>query len=173
MFFILTKISPLKHFKAMASAMATAFSTSSSSATLPVTMKCVKENVKASKEVSGFVLPMGATINMDGTALYECAGVIFISQVLGVELTLSQQFIVVITALLASIGAAGIPSAGLVMIFIVTQAVGFNNDEVAMIIGAMLAVDRPLDMLRTMVNVTSDSIGTAIIAHSEGEKLYD
>jgi len=171
-FFIFTKINPLKHFKAMASAMATAFSTSSSSATLPVTMKCVKENVNASKEVSGFVLPMGATINMDGTALYECAGVIFISQVLGVELTLSQQFIVVITALLASIGAAGIPSAGLVMIFIVTQAVGFNNDDVALIIGAMLAVDRPLDMLRTMVNVTSDSIGTAIIAHSEGEDLY-
>tara|TARA_Y100001970_G_scaffold52392_1_gene66192 strand:- start:299 stop:1531 length:1233 start_codon:yes stop_codon:yes gene_type:complete len=172
-FFIITKINPLEHFKAMASAMATAFSTSSSSATLPVTMKCVKENVKASKEVSGFVLPMGATINMDGTALYECAGVIFISQVLGVELTLSQQFIVVITALLASIGAAGIPSAGLVMIFIVTQAVGFNNDDVALIIGAMLAVDRPLDMLRTMVNVTSDSIGTAVIAHSEGEKLYN
>tara|TARA_B110000263_G_scaffold10400_1_gene8880 strand:+ start:157 stop:1431 length:1275 start_codon:yes stop_codon:yes gene_type:complete len=171
-FFIFTKINPLKHFKAMASAMATAFSTSSSSATLPVTMKCVKENVKVSKEVSGFVLPMGATINMDGTALYECAGVIFISQVLGIELTLSQQFIVVITALLASIGAAGIPSAGLVMIFIVTQAVGFNNDDVALIIGAMLAVDRPLDMLRTMVNVTSDSIGTAIIAHSEGEDLY-
>ena len=171
--FIFIRVNPIIHFKAMASAMVTAFSTSSSSATLPVTMKCVKENVKASKEVSGFVLPMGATINMDGTALYECAGVIFISQVLGVELTLSQQFIVVITALLASIGAAGIPSAGLVMIFIVTQAVGFNNDEVAMIIGAMLAVDRPLDMLRTMVNVTSDSIGTAIIAHSEGEKLYD
>ena len=157
----------------MASAMATAFSTSSSSATLPVTMRCVNENVKASKEVSGFVLPMGATINMDGTALYECAGVIFISQVLGIELSLSQQFIVVITALLASIGAAGIPSAGLVMIFIVTQAVGFNNDDVALIIGAMLAVDRPLDMIRTMVNVTSDSIGTAIIANSEGEKLYN
>jgi len=172
-FFILTRINPLKHFKAMASAMATAFSTSSSSATLPVTIKCVNENVKASKEVSGFVLPMGATINMDGTALYECAGVIFISQILGIELTLSQQFIVVITALLASIGAAGIPSAGLVMIFIVTQAVGFNNEDVAVIIGAMLAVDRPLDMLRTMVNVTSDSIGTAIIAHSEGEKLYN
>jgi Na+/H+-dicarboxylate symporter len=115
---------------------------------------------------------MGATINMDGTALYECAGVIFISQILGVELTISQQIIVVITALLASIGAAGIPSAGLVMIFIVTQAVGFNNEDVALIIGAMLAVDRPLDMFRTMVNVTSDSIGTAIIAHSEGEELY-
>ena len=172
LFFLITKINPLNHFKAMSSAMATAFSTSSSSSTLPVTIKCVNENVKASKEVSGFVLPMGATINMDGTALYECAGVIFISQILGVELTLSQQIIVVITALLASIGAAGIPSAGLVMIFIVTQAVGFNNEDVALIIGAMLAVDRPLDMFRTMVNVTSDSIGTAIIAHSEGEKLY-
>ena len=172
LFFLITKINPLHHFKAMSSAMATAFSTSSSSSTLPVTIKCVNENVKASKEVSGFVLPMGATINMDGTALYECAGVIFISQILGVELTISQQIIVVITALLASIGAAGIPSAGLVMIFIVTQAVGFNNEDVALIIGAMLAVDRPLDMFRTMVNVTSDSIGTAIIAHSEGEKLY-
>ena len=173
LFFLITRINPLKHFKAMSSAMATAFSTSSSSSTLPVTIKCVNENVKASKEVSGFVLPMGATINMDGTALYECAGVIFISQILGVELTISQQIIVVITALLASIGAAGIPSAGLVMIFIVTQAVGFSNEDVALIIGAMLAVDRPLDMFRTMVNVTSDSIGTAIIAHSEGEELYD
>ncbi len=172
LFFLITRINPLMHFKAMSSAMATAFSTSSSSSTLPVTIKCVNENVKASKEVSGFVLPMGATINMDGTALYECAGVIFISQILGVELTISQQIIVVITALLASIGAAGIPSAGLVMIFIVTQAVGFSNEDVALIIGAMLAVDRPLDMFRTMVNVTSDSIGTAIIAHSEGEKLY-
>ena len=85
---------------------------------------------------------------------------------------MTQQIILVITALLASIGAAGIPSAGLVMIFIVTQAVGFNNEDVALIIGAMLAVDRPLDMFRTMVNVTSDSIGTAIIANSEGEKLY-
>lgn len=173
LFFLITGINPLKHFKAMSSAMATAFSTSSSSSTLPVTIKCVNENVKASKEVSGFVLPMGATINMDGTALYECAGVIFISQILGVELTISQQIIVVITALLASIGAAGIPSAGLVMIFIVTQAVGFSNEDVALIIGAMLAVDRPLDMFRTMVNVTSDSIGTAIIAHSEGEELYN
>ena len=98
---------------------------------------------------------------MDGTALYECAGVIFISQVLGVDLSISQQFTIIITALLASIGAAGIPSAGLVMIFIVTQTVGFN-DSVAIIIGTMLAVDRPLDMLRTMVNITSDSIGAAV-----------
>lgn len=172
-FFLVTRINPLHHYRAMASAMATAFSTSSSNATLPVTMRCVEENVGVSNKISSFVLPMGATINMDGTALYECAGVIFISQVLGIELTMSQQFIVVITALLASIGAAGIPSAGLVMIFIVTQAVGFKDTDVALIIGTMLAVDRPLDMFRTMINVTSDSIGTAIIAISEGENnLY-
>ena len=172
-FFLLTRINPIYHFKAMASAMATAFSTSSSSATLPVTMKCVKENAKISDETSSFVLPMGATVNMDGTALYECAGVIFIAQVLGVDLSVAEQFTVVIVALLASIGAAGVPSAGLVMIFIVTQAVGFENDQVAVIIGSMLAVDRPLDMLRTMVNIFSDSVGAAVIAKSEGEKLYN
>ena len=171
-FLLVTKINPLKHFKAIASAMATAFSTSSSSATLPVTMKCVKENAGVSNETTSFVLPMGATVNMDGTALYECAGVIFISQVLDIELSISQQFTVVITALLASIGAAGIPSAGLVMIFIVTQAVGFRDEDVALIIGTMLAVDRPLDMFRTMVNITSDSIGAVVIAKTEGENLY-
>ena len=156
----------------MAPAMVTAFSTSSSSATLPVTMKCVKENVKASNEVSSFVLPLGSTVNMDGTALYECAGVIFISQILGVDLTLNEQIIIVFTALLASIGAAGIPSAGLVMIFIVTSAVGLTDPQVGIIIGAMLAIDRPLDIFRTMTNVTSDSVGAAVIAKSEGEQLY-
>jgi Na+/H+-dicarboxylate symporter len=171
-FFLFTRINPIYHFKAMASAMATAFSTSSSSATLPVTMKCVRENANVSDETSSFVLPMGATVNMDGTALYECAGVIFIAQVLGVDLSFAEQFTVVIVALLASIGAAGVPSAGLVMIFIVTQAVGFENDQVAVIIGSMLAVDRPLDMLRTMVNIFSDSVGAAVIAKSEGESLY-
>ena len=170
--FIFLRVNPLVHFRAMASAMVTAFSTSSSSATLPVTIKCVKENAKVSNEVSSFVLPLGATVNMDGTALYECAGVIFISQVLGVSLTFDQQIIVVITALLASIGAAGIPSAGLVMIFIVTSAVGLEGPEVGVIIGAMLAIDSPLDMFRTMVNVSSDSVGAAVIAKSEGEKLY-
>ena len=170
--FLIVRINPLNHFRAMASAMVTAFSTSSSSATLPVTMKCVKDNVKASNEVTSFVLPMGATINMDGTALYECAGVLFIAQALGIDLNSSQQFIVVITALLASIGAAGIPSAGLVMLFIVTNAVGLNSDSVALWVGSMLAIDRPLDMFRTMVNVTSDSVGAAVIAKSEGEKLY-
>ena len=169
---IFIKANPLDHFRAIASAMLTAFSTSSSNATLPVTIKCVRDNVKASNEVTSFVLPMGATINMDGTALYECAGVLFISQVLGVDLSFNQQMIVVITALLASIGAAGIPSAGLVMIFIVTSAVGLNDPQVGIIIGAMLAIDRPLDMFRTMVNISSDSVGAAVIAKSEGEKLY-
>jgi len=171
-FFLFTRMNPLKHFKAMASALATAFSTSSSSATLPLTIRNVERNVGVSNRISSFVLPLGATINMDGTALYECAGVIFISQVMGLELTLLQQFVVVITALLASIGAAGIPSAGLVVIFIVTQAIGFKDADVAVIIGTMLAVDRPLDMFRTMINVFSDSIGTVVIAKSEGEKDF-
>ena len=169
---VFVKVNPLNHYKSMASAMVTAFSTSSSSATLPVTMKCVKDNVKVSNEVTSFVLPMGATINMDGTALYECAGVLFIAQALGIPLDASQQFIVVITALLASIGAAGIPSAGLVMLFIVTDAVGLKSDAVALWVGSMLAIDRPLDMFRTMVNITSDSVGAAVIAKSEGESLY-
>ena len=171
-FYFLTGIHPKRHYRAMSAALATAFATSSSNATLPVTMRCVEENAGVSNKVSSFVLPMGATINMDGTALYECAGVLFISQVLGIDLGIAGQFTIVITALLASIGAAGIPSAGLVMIFIVTQAVGFQDADVAVIIGAMLAVDRPLDMMRTMVNIFSDSIGASVIAHSEGETLY-
>jgi len=169
---IFVKVNPITHFRAMASAMITAFSTSSSSATLPVTMKCVNQNVKASNEITSFVLPMGATVNMDGTALYECAGVLFIAQALGIPLSGMEQMVVVITALLASIGAAGIPSAGLVMLFIVTDAVGLQSDAVALWVGSMLAIDRPLDMYRTMVNISSDSVGAALIAKSEGEQLY-
>jgi proton glutamate symport protein len=168
-FYLFTRYNPVLHFRAMASALITAFSTSSSNATLPLTMRCVEKNAGVSNRISSFVLPMGATINMDGTALYECAGVIFISQVLGLKLAISQQFVVVLTALLASIGCAGIPSAGLVVIFIVTQAVGFKDSQVAIIIGTMLAVDRPLDMFRTMINVFSDSVGATIVAKSEGE----
>lgn len=166
---LLGRMSPLRHYRNMADAMITAFSTSSSSATLPVTIRSVRENVGVSNQVTSFVLPMGATINMDGTALYECVGTIFIAQVLGFDLSFSAQMVVVMTALLASIGAAGIPSAGLVMIFLVTESVGLKGPEVATIVGIMLAVDRPLDMLRTMVNITSDSVGAAIIAKSEGE----
>lgn len=171
LFYLLTRKSPLLHYRAMASAMAMAFSASSSSATLPLTLESMRKNAGISNKVSSFVLPMGATINMDGTALYECAGVLFIAQALGIDLDFGAQVLVVITALLASIGAAGIPSAGLVMIFIVLQAVNITTPAAYAMVGLMLAVDRPLDMYRTVVNITSDSIGAAIIAHSEGEDL--
>ncbi len=163
--YFLGGISPLKHFKAMSAALLTAFSTSSSSATLPLTMDSIENNAGVSNKVSSFVLPLGATINMDGTALYECVAAIFIAQVYGIELSFSQQLIVVITALLASIGAAGIPMAGLVMITIILKAVGLPLEGIGMI----LAVDRILDMMRTSVNVWSDSCGAALIARTEGE----
>jgi Na+/H+-dicarboxylate symporter len=167
------RVSPQIHYRNMSEAMLMAFSTSSSSATLPVTLRCAEEKVGVSNRISSFVLPMGSTINMDGTALYECVGVIFIAQVMGIPLDLHAQIVVVVTALLASIGAAGIPSAGLVMIFIITDAIHLQGPQVGLIVGAMLAVDRPLDMFRTMVNVTSDSCGAAIIAKSEGEGEVD
>jgi DAACS family dicarboxylate/amino acid:cation (Na+ or H+) symporter len=170
--FLFTRHSPIKHFQALAPAMATAFSTSSSGATLPVTMDCVENNVGVSNHISSFTLPLGATINMDGTALYECAGVLFIAQALGIPMTLLDQVTIVMVAFLASVGAAAVPSAGLIMIFIVLNAVGLgNNPQAALLVGTMLAVDRPLDMYRTVVNITSDSIGAAVIAHSEGEGL--
>ena len=169
--FLFTRKNPLHHYRAMGSALAMAFSTSSSGATLPMTMKCVQEQAGVSNKVTSFVLPMGATINMDGTALYECAGALFIAQALGVDVSLATQGAIVLTALLASIGAAAIPSAGLVMIFIVLEAINLNTPAAYALAGLMLAVDRPLDMFRTMVNVTSDSVGAAVIAHSEGERL--
>ena len=170
---VLGRIRPRIHYRNMAEPMAMAFSTSSSGATLPVTLNAVENKVGVSNRISSFVLPMGATVNMDGTALYECAGVLFIAQVLGVDLSLGQQAVVVITALLASIGAAAVPSAGLVIIFIVLEAVNLRGPEVEVLVGAMLAVDRPLDMYRTVVNVFSDSCGAAIIARSEGETGVD
>lgn len=170
---VLGKIKPSIHFRNMAEPLAMAFSTSSSGATLPVTLRTVEEKVGVSNRISSFVLPMGATVNMDGTALYECAGVLFIAQALGVELTFSQQLVVVLTALLASIGAAAVPSAGLVIIFLVLEAVNLRDPAVDAIVGAMLAIDRPLDMARTAVNVFSDSCGAAIIARSEGETEVD
>ena len=170
---VLGRIKPSIHLRNMAEPMAMAFSTSSSGATLPVTLQAVEKKVGVSNKVSSFVLPMGATVNMDGTALYECAGVLFIAQALGVELAFGQQMVVVLTALLASIGAAAVPSAGLVIIFLVLEAVNLRGPEVDVIVGAMLAIDRPLDMGRTMVNVFSDSCGAAIIARSEGESDVD
>ncbi len=158
---------PLKHLRCMSVPLLTAFSTSSSNATLPLTLKAVEHNSGVSNETTGFVLPLGATINMDGTALYECVAALFIAQAYGIELTVLQQGIVVITALLASIGAAGIPMAGLVIITIILTAVGLPLEGV----GLILAVDRILDMFRTTVNVWSDSCGAVIIARSEGETL--
>lgn len=163
--FFIGGINPLAHVRALSAALMTAFSTASSSATLPLTMDAVENNAGASNKTTSFVLPLGATINMDGTALYECVAAMFIAQVYGIELSLTQQFIVVLTALLASIGAAGVPMAGLVMMVIVLGAVGLPLEGV----GLILAVDRILDMMRTSVNVWSDSCGAVIIARTEGE----
>lgn len=163
---LVAKKRPLRLFRAQSPALMTAFSTASSSATLPLTMDCIENRAGVSNKTSSFVLPLGATINMDGTALYECVAVMFIAQAYGVELSMTQQMTVVVTALLASIGAAAIPMAGLVMMTIVLTAVGLPLEGV----GLILAVDRPLDMCRTTVNVWSDSCGTAAIAVLEGEK---
>jgi Na+/H+-dicarboxylate symporter len=170
---VLGRISPRIHFANMREPLLIAFSTSSSGATLPVTMNVVEEKVGVSNKVASFTLPMGATVNMDGTAVFECAGALFIAQALGFDLTLMQQAIVVLTALLASIGAAAVPSAGLVVIFIVLEAIGLRGPDVNVIVGSMLAIDRPLDMYRTAVNIFSDSCGAAIIARSEGEAGVD
>ncbi|MCZ7609298.1 MAG: dicarboxylate/amino acid:cation symporter [Ignavibacterium sp.] len=164
---ILGRVRPFLHFKALSLPLITAFSTSSSSATLPLTIEAVENNVGVSNKISSLVLPLGATINMDGTALYECVAAMFIAQAYGIELSFIQQMIVVVTALLASIGAAGIPMAGLVMMSIVLTSVGLPLEGV----GLILAIDRPLDMCRTTVNVFSDTCGAAIIAKTEGEIL--
>jgi proton glutamate symport protein len=161
------KINPWKHFQAMTTPLLTAFSTRSSSATLPLTIDAVENNTGVSNKISSFVLPLGATINMDGTALYECVAAMFIAQAYGIELSFLQQMIVVFTALLASIGAAGIPMAGLVMISVILTAVGLPLEGV----GLILAVDPFLDMCRTSVNVWSDSCGAVTIAKTEGEIL--
>jgi proton glutamate symport protein len=161
--------SPWRHYRAMLPALLTAFSTASSSATLPVTIECVEKNAKVSPRIAGFTLPLGATINMDGTALYECAVVLFIAQLYGVSLDWTQQILVVVLALLTSIGVAGIPAASLVAIVIILQALGLPLEAIAIV----MATDRVLDMMRTAVNVFSDSAGAAVIASSEGEKLYN
>ena len=156
-----------KFFTGIAPAQLVAFSTSSSAATLPVSFECVEENLGVKNEVASFVLPIGATINLDGTALYQGVAAVFIAQVLGIPLDFIAQLTIVLTALLASIGAAGIPMAGLVMISVILTAVGLPLEGV----GLILAVDRVLDMCRTTINVWSDSCGAALVAHFEGEKL--
>lgn len=158
-------VSPVRHYQAMMPALLMAFSTSSSAATLPVTYRCVQERAGVSKRISGFVLPLGATVNMDGTALYECVAALFIAQAYGLDLNAGQQVLVVTLALLTSVGVAGIPSASLVAIALILGVFGLPVEGV----GLILAVDRVLDMLRTSVNVFSDSCGAVIIGRSEGE----
>jgi len=164
---LLGRANPFKHFKNMATPLLTAFSTSSSNATLPLTMEAVEDNDGVSNKIASFTLPLGATINMNGTALYECVAVMFIAQAYGIELTFTQQIIVVFTALLAAIGSAGIPMAGLIMMAVVLKAVGLPLEG----IGLILAVDRILDMFRTTINVYGDTCAAVVIAKSEGETL--
>jgi Na+/H+-dicarboxylate symporter len=163
----LGRVDPWAHMRAMRTALLTAFSTASSSATLPVTMRCIQDNAGVSKKTASFTLPLGATVNMDGTALYECVAVIFVAQVMGFQIDFGHQFIIVLAALLTSIGVAGIPSASLVAIFIILQNSGIPGAETAIV--ALLAVDRLLDMSRTAVNVLGDSCAAVVIAKSEGE----
>ena len=163
---VIGRVNPWLHYKAMAPALLTAFSTSSSSATLPLTMECVEKNAGVSNQTSSFVLPLGATINMDGTALYECVAAMFIAQAYGVELGFAAQFTVVMVALLTSIGVAGIPAASLVAISIILTTIGLPVEA----IGLILAVDRLLDMCRTTVNIFSDSCGAVIIGKTQGEE---
>lgn len=164
---LVARVNPIKHYKGMPSALVMAFSTCSTIVTLPLTMKAVTGNSRVSEKVSNFVLPIGATVNMDGTALYECVATMFIAQVYGFDLSLGAQLTIVFTALLASIGAASVPMSGMVMMSIILKAVGLPLEGVAII----LAVDRILDMFRTTVNVLSDSCGAVIVARLEGEKL--
>ncbi len=157
--YVTTKRSPIEWFKGAKEALLTAFSTSSSSATIPVTLRCVEENLRVDKNVAGFVVPLGATINMDGTALYEAIAAIFVANLSGIELNLVQQTIVFFTAIVASVGAPGIPSAGMVTMIMVLQSVGLPIEA----IGILIAIDRPLDAIRTMVNVEGDIVGSCVV----------
>ncbi|WP_103863874.1 dicarboxylate/amino acid:cation symporter [Aquimarina sp. I32.4] len=167
---VITKKSPFWFLKQISPAQLLAFSTSSSAATLPVTMERVEEHIGVDKEVSSFVLPVGATINMDGTSLYQAVASVFIMQVLWPEgLTFSNQITIVLTALLASIGSAAVPGAGMVMLVIVLEAIGFPSDKLPIGLALIFAIDRPLDMLRTTVNVTGDATVSMIVAKSVGK----
>ncbi|MFK7790490.1 MAG: dicarboxylate/amino acid:cation symporter [Phycisphaeraceae bacterium] len=174
---LVARVNPIRHYRAMMPALLTAFSTASSSATLPVTMECVEDRAGVSRKTTSFVLPLGATVNMDGTALYECVAAIFICQAFGIELTFAQQFLIVVTAVLTSIGVAGVPSASLVAIVVILTAVqdalpaGSLPEGVLLVsgLGLLFVFDRPLDMVRTAVNVFSDSVGAVTIARTEGE----
>tara|TARA_B100000795_G_scaffold269877_1_gene260856 strand:- start:1119 stop:2444 length:1326 start_codon:yes stop_codon:yes gene_type:complete len=170
---VYAKKSPLWFLKQISPAQLLAFSTSSSAATLPVTMERVEEHLGVDKEVSGFVLPVGATVNMDGTSLYQGIAAVFIMQVIWPEgLTFTNQLVIIATALLASIGSAAVPSAGMVMLVIVLESIGFPPELLPIGLALIFAVDRPLDMCRTVVNVTGDATVSMLVAKSLG-KLHD
>ncbi|MFD2541404.1 dicarboxylate/amino acid:cation symporter [Lacinutrix gracilariae] len=163
------KKNPLWFLKEISPAQLLAFSTSSSAATLPVTMERVEEHIGVDKEVSSFVLPVGATINMDGTSLYQAVAAVFIAQALAFDLSFADQLTIVLTALLASIGSAAVPGAGMVMLVIVLESIGFPADKLAIGLALIFAVDRPLDMCRTVINVTGDAAVSMIVAKSVGK----
>ncbi len=167
---IFAGLSPPAFFKRVAAVPLFAFSTSSSNATLPLTIETAEEKVGVSNEVASFVLPLGATINMDGTALYQAVAAMFIAQIYGIDLGLGMQMTIVLTATLASVGAAGVPSAGIITLIIVLNAVGLG-EHVQAGIALILGVDRILDMLRTSVNVCGDLTASAVIARTEGEVI--
>lgn len=166
---VYTKKNPFWFLKEISPAQLLAFSTSSSAATLPVTMERVEEHIGVDKEVSSFVLPVGATINMDGTSLYQGVAAVFIAQALDFDLSLSGQLTIVLTALLASIGSAAVPGAGMVMLVIVLESIGFPADKLAIGLALIFAVDRPLDMCRTIINVTGDATVSMVVAKSVGK----
>jgi len=167
---VLGSVNPVEFFRRIPNAQLIAFSTSSSNATLPVTMETAEEDLGVSNEVSSFVLPLGATINMDGTALYQAVAVMFIAQIYGIPMGIGEQLIIVMTATLASVGAAGVPSAGIITLIIVLNSVGLGA-HVQAGIALILGVDRILDMIRTATNVTGDLSASVVIARSEGEGL--
>jgi Na+/H+-dicarboxylate symporter len=157
--YLVTRMTPLKFWRGAREALITAFATSSSSATLPVTLRCVEQHLHVKRDIAGFVLPLGATLNMDGTALYEAAAALFIANLAGVELNLVQQMIVFVTAMLAAMGAPGIPSAGMVTMVVVLQSVGLPAEAIAI----LMPVDRFLDTFRTAVNVEGDMVGSLVV----------
>ena len=166
---VYTKTNPIWFLKQISPAQLLAFSTSSSAATLPVTMERVEQHIGVDKEVSSFVLPVGATINMDGTSLYQAVAAVFICQALAFDITFSDQLTIVLTALLASIGTAAVPGAGMVMLVIVLESIGFPAEKLAIGIALIFAVDRPLDMFRTVVNITGDATVSMIVGKSVGK----
>lgn len=166
--YFVTGMTPLHFWRGAREALLTAFATSSSSATLPVTLRCVEQHLHVKKDIAGFVVPLGATVNMDGTALYEAAAALFVANLVGLELSLSQQLIVCFTAMIAAIGAPGIPSAGMLTMVLVLQSVGLPVEAIAI----LLPIDRLLDTFRTAVNVEGDMVGSLVVQKWVGERPH-